>query len=551
MLEKLYIENYALIDLLEIEFREGFSVITGETGAGKSILLGALSLILGQRADTAVLSDKSRKCIVEGSFFIRDYHLDDFFSINELDYDDSVILRREISHSGKSRAFINDTPVNLPLLKELGDKLVNVHSQNSINILNDTNFQLATLDNYSGNLPDIKNYHAIYTRFGQVNAELEELIGLQVKSRNEKDYFQFLFDELEAANLSDGEQEETEDRLSILSHAEEIKTNLFKGTQILSGGEESILNQLSEVINNFQNLVHFNKEFLSIAERLKSNLIDLKDITGELSRINEHIIFDPEEAEKLTNRLDIIYRLEKKHAVSTIADLNRIKIEMDSKLIAVSNLDEQIEAQKLLVHQTYTQLTDLASIISQKRKKAIPAIEKSIIKLLLKLGMPDARFQIAHAVTELPGRDGIDKVRFLFSSNQGSELNEISRIASGGELSRLMLSIKSLISQKNLLPTIIFDEIDSGVSGEIAGKVGTILQKMAENMQVIVITHLPQIAGKGSSHYWVYKTTGDGSTRSQIKLLTKEERILEIAKMLSDETVTESAYKTANELLGY
>ncbi|MCX6250758.1 MAG: DNA repair protein RecN [Bacteroidetes bacterium] len=551
MLEKLYIENYALIDLLEIEFHEGFSVITGETGAGKSILLGALSLILGQRADTAVLSDKYRKCIVEGSFLIRDYHLDDFFSSNELDFDDTITLRREISQTGKSRAFINDTPVHLPLMKELGDKLVNVHSQNSINILNDTNFQLAALDNYSGNLPDIKNYHALYARYGQLKAELEELIALQVKSKNEKDYFQFLFDELEVANLQPGEQEDTEDRLAILSHSEEIKTNLYKGSQILSGGESSILNQLSDLLTILQNLSHFNKEISSIADRLKSNQIDLKDINDEISRLNDHIVFDQEEAENLTNRLDLIYRLEKKHSVSSIGDVTRIKQEMEGKLIAVGDLDERIDNQKVLVQQTFEQLLLLASRVSQKRKKAIPGIEKSIIDLLIKLGMPDARLQIEHSITGLPYKDGIDKVRFLFSSNPGSELNEISKIASGGELSRLMLSIKSLISQKNLLPTIIFDEIDSGVSGEIAGKVGSILQKMSEDMQVIVITHLPQIAGKGHSHYWVYKSTGDGTTRSQIKLLTKQERIHEIAKMLSDEKVTESANKTANELLGY
>jgi DNA repair protein RecN (Recombination protein N) len=549
MLQKLTIENYVLIDHLEIDFREGLSVITGETGAGKSILLGALSLIVGQRADTGVLWDPLRKCIVEGIFRIRDYSLEGFFKDNELDYDDSAILRREIGQNGKSRAFINDTPVNLSLLKELGDKLVNIHSQHDIVTLNETNFQLAVLDNYAKAGEDVQKYRGRYSAYLQSARELDELISQEIKSRQEKDYTQFLFDELNVSAFKEGEQEEIEQRLEMLSHAEEIKTNLYNASQTLSTDEGSILSQLSDLTGTIRHLSKYHPHLNDIAERLVSDQIDLKDILNELDRIGQETSFDPEEAENLTSRLDLIYRLEKKHAVTSVTELIQIHNGLEKKLLDVITLDEKITVLKNTLSLESQELAALAEKISVKRKKGIPAIEKSIVALLVKLGMPDARFRIDHTTLSQPGRDGIDRVKFLFSSNKGVDLDEIQKIASGGELSRLMLSIKSLISQKNLLPTIIFDEIDSGVSGEIAGKVGDILRKMAGTMQVIVITHLPQIAGKGDLHYLVYKVNEKSIARTYMKLLSREERILEIAKMLSNEKVTDAAYATARELL--
>jgi DNA repair protein RecN (Recombination protein N) len=549
MLQKLTIDNYVLIDHLEIDFREGFSVITGETGAGKSILLGALSLIVGQRADTGVLWDGSRKCIVEGAFFIRDYNLEAFFKKYELDFDEVTILRREIGQNGKSRAFINDTPIQLALLKEIGDKLVNIHSQNDIVTLNETNFQLAILDNYARIHGDIQKYKAQYSRYIQLTAELNELVQKEIRARQEIDYDRFLFDELEAAALKEDEQEEIEQRLEILAHAEEIKTSLYQASQLLSANENSILIQLADLVNTIRHLARFDKELNDFAERLQSNQIDLKDINSGIDRIGQGIVFDPSESEMLANRLDMIYRLEKKHGVSSASQLIMIRQSLEKKLLDVTSLDERIERLKKQVQSESGELSAFAEKISGKRKKVIPAIEHNIVSLLLKLGMPDARIRVDHTTLGEAGKDGIDKVRFLFSANRGVDLDEISRIASGGELSRLMLSIKSLISQKNLLPTIIFDEIDSGVSGEIAGKVGSILRKMAGTMQVIVITHQPQIAGKGDLHYLVYKINEHNTTRTCIRLLSNEERILEIAKMLSNEKVTESAYLTAKELL--
>jgi DNA repair protein RecN (Recombination protein N) len=549
MLQRLTIENYVLIDHLEIGFHQGLSVITGETGAGKSILLGALSLIVGQRADTGVLWDSSRKCIVEGTFFIGEYNLENFFSNNELDFEETAILRREISPNGKSRAFINDTPISLAILKELGDKLVNIHSQNDIITLNETNFQLAVLDNYAKITGDVQKYHSLYSRYIRLIKDLDELVQKEIKSRQEKDYDQFLFDELKTAALKEDEQKEIEERLEILAHAGEIKTNLYIASHALSANEDSILIRLADLISNIRHLSRYHRELTEIAERLNSNQIDLKDINNEIERIGQEIVFDPAESETLANRLDLIYRLEKKHAVKSLNDLLQIQNELGKKLLGVLKLDETLEKVKHQAGLLSSELDDLAGKISEKRKKAMSSVETNLVSLLVKLGIPDARITIEHTTLAEPGKDGFDKVRFLFSANKGAALDEIPRIASGGELSRLMLSVKSLISQKNLLPTIIFDEIDSGVSGEIAAKVGSILRKMAGTMQVVVITHLPQIAGKGDLHYLVYKVNEKNVARTCMKLLSKEERILEIAKMLSNEKVTESAYATAKELL--
>lgn len=550
MLSKLAIENYALIDHLEMDFSEGFSVITGETGAGKSILLGALSLILGNRGDASVLLDTSRKCIVEGTFAIKGYHLEELFREHELDYEDTAILRREILQNGKSRAFINDTPVNLALMKDLGDHLVNIHSQFSIITLNDADFQLAVLDNYSDNIQIIQQYRDHFIHFVRLKKEVEELVRRETLARNDKDYYQFLSDELEAAKLQEDEQEVAEKRLDILSHAEEIKTGLLHSLEILSLGEQNIADRLSEITNVTHNLSRFHTSLKEISERLRSNQIDLRDIAAGMEKIEQDVDFDPAEINTLTARLDLIYHLEKKHNVPDIHRLLAVKEQINGKLQEGTSLEDRILVMNKEMEQVREHLFKEAEKLSGNRRKVIHELEEKIRQTLVKLGMQDARINIELTHLEELTPDGMDAVRFLFSANKGIGLSEISRIASGGELSRLMLSIKSLISQKNLLPTIIFDEIDMGVSGEVAGKVGEILKKMGESMQVIAITHLPQIAGKGQSHYWVFKSNESDAARTQLKKLDQKERIHEIAKMLSNEKVSDAALKTAKELMG-
>jgi len=549
MLSKLVIENYALIDHLEMDFSEGFSVITGETGAGKSILLGALSLILGTRGDASILLDTSRKCVVEGTFAIKGYRLEGLFREHELDYDDTVILRREILQNGKSRAFINDTPVNQALMKNLSEHLVNIHSQFSIITLNDADFQLAVLDNYSGNLKIIREYRDNFLHFVGLKKELEDLVKRETLARTDKDYYQFLTDELEATKLQESEQETAEKRLDILTHAEEIKTGLLHSLEILSHGELNIADRLSEITNITNNLSRFHDSLKEISERLRSNQIDLRDIAAGMEKLEQDVDFDPAEIKSLTSRLDLIYHLEKKHNVTDIRGLLAVKENISGKLKEVTSLEDRILAMNKEMTTMRERLFKDAEKLSGNRRKVIPELEEKIRQILLKLGMQDARIKIELMRLEELTPDGTDEVRFLFSANKGITLNEISRIASGGELSRLMLSIKSLVSQKNLLPTIIFDEIDMGVSGEIAGKVGEILKKMGESMQVIAITHLPQIAGKGQTHYWVFKSNENNTARTQLKKLDQRERVLEIAKMLSNEKVSDAALKTAKELM--
>ena len=549
MLNHLSIENYALIEKLNIDFSEGLSVITGETGAGKSILIGALSLILGKRADTQVLLNKSKKCIVEGSFNIKNYGLDNFFKKYELDYENITVLRREINKNGKSRAFINDTPVNLNLLKELGDKLVDIHSQFNTITLNDSNFQLAVIDNYINHNELINNYKSEYFKYINQKNKLKELIEKENQLKTDQDYFKFQFDELENARLIEGEQENIENELEILNHSEEIKSNLFKASQLLNNDENNLINTLTEVNTLIHQLADYLENLKEIDERIASNLIDLKDVADEIDKIESQINFDPAQIEKLNNRLDLIYYLQQKHRVTSVSELIKNKENFSGKLQGINSLDENIRKLRTDFNEQEKTLKNLANIISQNRKKAIPEIEKNIIKILSRLAMPDAQIKITQSNLPDFNRDGIDKVKFLFNANKGGELNELSKIASGGELSRLMLSIKSLISQRNLLPTIFFDEIDLGVSGDIAGKVGDILLKMSKLMQVVAITHLPQIAGKGNEHLLVYKQTEKDSTKSKIKKIKEQERINEIAKMLSGDEITKAAIENAKELL--
>jgi len=549
MLLKLSIENYALIHKLEIDFTSGLSVITGETGAGKSILLGALSLILGQRTDATILLDKNKKCRVEGTFAIKGYNLEELFHTNELDFDVTTILRREIGPGGKSRAFINDSPVSLTQLKDFGDRLVNIHSQYTTRTLNDADFQLSVLDSYSNSNTIVSDYRSGYVKLISLKKQLNQLINIDNKAKGDYDYYTFLYKELFDADLKDGEQEEIENRLRILLHAEEIKSKLFIALEVLSNNENSVLSQLTAVTTSLSEVTKYFEQILPLLERLKSNYIDIKDVSEEIENLNEQVFVDSREMEMLNQRLDLIYRLQKKHQVSKINELIELRYNIENKLHSAVDLGEKIKLLQKEIEEIQNGLKKLAKDISNSRIKSFSSFEKEMTQLLSSLGMPHAEFKIEQTYLEDMSFDGIDMIRFLFSANKGISLNEVSKIASGGEQSRLMLSIKSMIFQKNLLPTIVFDEIDSGVSGEIAGKVGDILLQMSKNMQVIVITHLPQIAGKGDQHYWVFKSVEKGISRTGIKNLNRKERVEEIAKMLSDKSITAAGYQAASELL--
>ncbi|MDD4603285.1 MAG: DNA repair protein RecN [Bacteroidales bacterium] len=549
MLLKLSIKNYILIQSLEVDFTQGLSVITGETGAGKSIFLGALGLILGQRIDTSVLLDKSKKCYVEGIFNIKGYHMEDYFQQHELDFEEEIILRREINQGGKSRAFINDTPVSLSELKNMGDQLVNIHSQHSIVTLNDANFQLAVLDSYAGIYQQVFNYRKKFASLQRQKKQLEDLIQIDNKSKGEREYFKFLYNELVTADLKPGEQLLMETQLQKLTHAEEIKKILIQTTESLSDSESNVISQLSSTINLIQGISRFHPDIQSLVERLKVNYIDIKDISSEISILEGTLQVDSEMIEQLSQRLDIIYKFLKKHQKTSSDELIELKENLSSKISESNSLTDQISQRTQEIKCVEDELIKEAKSISKSRNNILQQFEDEIIKVLINLGISQAQFKIEHISTEALTKDGLDKVRFLFSANRGIELDDVAHIASGGELSRLMLSVKSLISQKNLLPTIFFDEIDNGVSGEIAGKVGAILKKMALKMQVIAITHLPQIAAKGETHYSVYKIDNKDCTTSYIKQLSKHERIEEIAKMLSNEKVTPIALKNAKELI--
>ncbi|MBC8486012.1 MAG: DNA repair protein RecN, partial [Bacteroidetes bacterium] len=470
MLSFLSIQNYALIRQLNMDFKDGFSVITGETGAGKSILLGALNLILGKRADTQILLDKSKKCIVEGTFQIGYYNLQEFFRKYNLDYDKNAILRREINTYGKSRAFINDSPVNLSVLKELGDKLIDIHSQRQTITLNDTNFQLAVIDSYGGITDKINKYRTQYLKLIELQNDFHQLINKEKQSGSEQDYYQFLFNELDEAKIRDGEQEELEKELEILNHSEEIKSNLFSSARVLGNDENSLLNNLSGVLNNISNLSKFSDTLKELSERLSSSYIELTDIFTEIEKVEQSIIHDPVKLAEINDRLDFIYGLQKKHRVNSVNELLLIKEDINTRLKNFSSLESQIKSLKSEVKKLETEVIRKAENISVKRRNVFSDIEKEIENSLILLGIPDARFQINHKLLNEAGKDGIDKVKFLFNANRGEELQELSKVASGGEISRLMLAVKSLISQKNLLPTVIFDEIDIGVSGAIADK---------------------------------------------------------------------------------
>ncbi|MBN8696821.1 MAG: DNA repair protein RecN [Bacteroidetes bacterium] len=549
MLKHLSVQNYALIDQLEVEFADGLTIITGETGAGKSILLGALGLIAGSRADIQSLQDKSKKCIIEAAFNIKGYALNDFFNEHELDYEAITTIRREINPEGKSRAFINDTPVTLNQLKDLGERLIDIHSQHQTLSLNGADFQLSVVDAFAKHESLLNEYKTEYKNFRSLEKQLNELIEKEAQAKKDMDYFQFQFNELEDANLKAGEQAALEQELETLNNAEDIKLNLSKAAFGLSGGEQNLLSSLNEVKNILNGLSKFKPEIAELNTRINSSYIELKDISNELEALEQEILYDPKRIEILNDQLDAIYRLQQKHQVKTIEELIAIKDELSNKLLDFSSLESEIEKVKALLERSDKTLSEKAKTISENRKKVIPKIEKEIGSLLSSLSMPNAQLKIEQKAMETYSANGIDKINFLFSANKGSEFKELNKVASGGELSRLMLSIKSLIAQLTALPTIIFDEIDTGVSGDVADKVGSIMNTMSGKMQVITITHLPQIASKGGSHLFVYKEDKNNKTYSNIRKLSADERVQEIAKMLSTGNPSAAAISNAKELL--
>ena len=549
MLQHLVISNYALIDNLEIDFKDGLTIITGETGAGKSILLGALGLIVGDRSDIQALQDKSKKCVVEGIFKISDYSLRDFFKQNNLDYEAITTVRREINPEGKSRAFINDTPVTLTQLKEFGTRLIDIHSQHETLSLNDHPFQLSVVDAYAQHSDLLKEYGINFKVYKDLQSRLNELTEKENQSRKEIDYYQFQFNELEDAELKSIDQQSMEQELKTLNNAEEIKGNISKAFYSLNGGEENLLGSLKEIKLLITGFSKYNSAINELDERLNSSLIELKDIAHELEKLEQEILYDPQRIEELTNKLDSLYRLQQKHQVKTVEELLAIKDLLSNKLLDISSLETQISKLKSEIDKVNKKLSLIATKFSENRSNSMPKIEKEIKALLSSLSIPDSNFKIEHSISENLNDDGMDKIKFLFSANKGNDLKELNKVVSGGELSRLMLSLKYLIAELTALPTIIFDEIDTGVSGNVADKVGNIMNKMAFSMQVITITHLPQIAGKGSAHLFVYKEVKNGKTYTSIKRLNKEERVQEIAKMLSTENPTTAAIKNARELL--
>lgn len=549
MLIKLFVQNYALIKELDVELENGLTIITGETGAGKSILLGALSLILGTRADSSVLLDKNEKCIVEGTFRIEEYELNEFFISNELDYVTVTTLRREINPAGKSRAFINDTPVTVNLLKELGDRLIDIHSQHQTLMLNDNSFQLNLIDSFSGTTKLKNEYKEVYNNHRKLKKEYAAIKEKADKNKADLEYYQFQYSQLDEANLNQGEQSELEAEQELLAHAGEIKLALAASLNLFFTEGVSILSMLRDVKSNLGRIRTFLPESESLMLRTESTLIELDDLAAEIEKLAVSIEADPQRLAQVNNRLDIIYSLIQKHRVPDLNELIRKKDEIKDLINSIVTSDERLVELEMRLEKDANLLKTISEEISARRKSVLPDIESRITALLKQLGIPNAKFRITLTQLEEFTPTGIDHADFLFSANKQTAPENLAKIASGGELSRVMLSLKSLLTKNNNLPTIIFDEIDAGVSGEVADKVGQILSGMGKYMQVINITHLPQVASRGTRHYHVYKDDTDSSTFTRVKLLSPEERIIEVARLLSGSEVTETAMKNARELL--
>ncbi|WP_448789216.1 DNA repair protein RecN [Bacteroides graminisolvens] len=550
MLQSLFIQNYALIEKLDIRFMSGFSVITGETGAGKSIILGAIGLLLGQRADVKSLRTGASKCIIEARFDVSAYGMQPFFVYHELEYEPECILRREVYASGKSRAFINDTPASLSQMKELGEQLIDVHSQHQNLLLNQEGFQLNFIDILAHNDHLLSQYRECYQAWKQHTRRLQELIEQAAQSKADEEFVRFQLQQLDEAALQVDEQEELEQEAETLSHAEEIKGALYKAEQLLLGDEGGLLPALKEGYTSLRSVSRYHASLQELAQRAESSYIELKDIAQELALQNEKIGFNPVRLDEVNTRLNLLYTLQQKHRVSTVGELMALADEFRNRLTGITSLDEEIATLTESCETLRQEVIRFAGELTESRRPVAAAAEQEMASRLALLGMPNVRFRVELGQRKEVGPSGQDTVTFLFSANKNGQLQNITSVASGGEIARVMLSVKAMIAGAVQLPTIVFDEIDTGVSGEIADRMADIMHEMgAANRQVISITHLPQIAARGAAHYKVYKEDNDTETNSHIRLLTAEERVEELAHMLSGATLTEAALNNARALL--
>ena len=551
MLQSIHIQNYALIESLDIDFHSGFSVITGETGAGKSIILGAIGLLVGQRADSKAIKTGASKCVVEAHFNISTYQLEDFFNENDLEYDgEECILRREVHASGKSRAFINDTPASLVQMKALGEKLIDVHSQHQNLLLNHEDFQLNVLDILANSREALQTYKSLYNSYKQTVRELKTLVEEAEKNRQDEEYIRFQVQQLEDAHLQADEQEELEQELEMLTHAEDIKSSLFKVNQLMDEGEMNLVSLSKEAMQVLQSISRVYAPASEWSNRLESCYLELKDMAHEIAYASDEIEFNPTRLDYVNERLNLIYTLQQKHQLSSVEELLELAGKLNEKLDAITSSDDHIQELTQKKDLLYQQVLSQAEVLTRMRTEASKEIEAQMQAYLIPLGMPNVRFAVELSPRKEPDASGMDNVSFLFSANKNGTLQQVASIASGGEIARVMLSLKAMIAGAVKLPTIIFDEIDTGVSGSIAEKMALIMQEMGQaDRQVISITHLPQIAARGAHHYKVYKEDTEVGTNSHIRILNEEERINEIAHMLSGATLTEAALNNAKALL--
>ena len=549
MITSLSIKNYALIEKLAIDFSKGFSIITGETGAGKSIILGAMGLVLGKRADLTSLKNKEEKCVIEAYFDISKYNLKPFFEANDLDYEDETIIRREILPTGKSRAFINDSPVNLQELQELSLFLIDIHSQQQTQELSDETVQFAIIDAIANNQNEIGNYQSLLKTYKEDKARLQSLIVKQAESIKEQEYNTFLLNELVAAQLKSGEQEQLEADFEKLNNVETIKEAVDKSLALANEEQIGALSTLKEIKSALQKIAPFAPEYATLLERITSLAIELDDISDELINCSEKLIHDPIRLDLISEKLQLIFNLQKKHQVTSVDELLSIQTTLENNLFELGNLESDIASLSQTIQDKTNELDALAQIIHQKRTAAVPVLSDKLIAILATLGMPNVRFNIEIKSTDNYYQNGKDEIQFLFSANKGTDFGLLKKVASGGEMSRIMLAVKAILAQYSKLPTLIFDEIDTGVSGEIAIRMGEIMKEMSQTMQIFAITHLPQIAAKGNAHFKVFKSTVGEDTQSELQLLNEEERVIEIAQMLSGAVVSDSALNHAKSLL--
>lgn len=549
MITSLSIKNYALIEKLSIDFSKGFSIITGETGAGKSIILGAIGLVLGKRADLTSLKNKEEKCVIEAHFEISKYNLIPFFEENDLDYENETIIRREILPSGKSRAFINDSPVNLQELQELSLFLIDIHSQQQTQELSDENVQFEIIDAIANNKETILEYQSVLKSYKSDKSKLNLLLKKQSESKKEQEYNTFLLDELVAAQLKVGEQELLEADFEQLNNVEVIKEAIDKSLAIANEDQIGVLHNLNEIKVSLQKIAPFSAEYQSLLERITSITIEIDDIASEMNRSAEKLINDPEQLDLISQKLQVIFNLQKKHQVSTVAELLEIQSNLENSILELGSMEEDISALTIAIEQKTIALDAFSNTIHTNRLDSVPVLSQQLTTILETLGMPNVRFNIDINATETYFQNGKDSLQFLFSANKGTDFGLLKKVASGGEMSRIMLAVKAILAKYSKLPTLIFDEIDTGVSGEIAIRMGEIMKEMSLEMQIFAITHLPQIAAKGNAHFKVFKSTVGDDTLSELKLLNNEERLVEIAQMLSGTVVSDSALNHAKALL--